>query len=69
MIQELDAGDALSAYGQIKPKDIIHYTIFTGNDVIEFIAPATRWELHRDIKAETLIAMYLKERYREHLPD
>ncbi len=66
MIKEFDAGGALSRYGEIKAKDIIHYTIFTGNDTIEFISPATRWEVHRNMKVEKVIAMYLKKKYREH---
>ncbi len=66
MIKELNAGWALSGYGQIKAKDIIHYVVFTGNDTIEFIAPFHRWEVHRNMKVEKVIAMYLKKKYREH---
>jgi hypothetical protein len=65
MIKELDHGSALSDYGKIKSKEIIHYMIRTGGDVIEFISPATRWKIHKNIKIEKLIESYVKEKFSE----
>ena len=69
MIKELDEGWALSGYRKPNYKNIIHYMVATGDDTIEFISPVPRWEMHRDIKVEKLIGVYLKKRYREHFGD
>ena len=68
-IKELNGGiegkGALSGYGQIKPEKIIHYVIRMADEVIEFISPTMRWELHKNIKMKNLVELYVKKRFYE----
>jgi len=68
-IREFNGGEegkgALSGYGKIKPDKIIHYMVSTGGDVIEFISPTMRWEIHKNIKMEKLLELYAKKRFYE----
>ena len=64
MIKELDRGEALSGFGDLKPEEVIHYVVATGDDNIEFIAPACFWEIHEGTTMVQIMKKTLKDRYR-----